>query len=30
MLEKAGLLIKKDDGKKYDRFRGRVIFPVHN
>jgi DNA primase len=29
-LEKAGLLIKKDDGKKYDRFRGRVIFPVHN
>jgi DNA primase len=30
MLEKAGLLIKRDDGKKYDRFRGRVIFPVHN
>jgi DNA primase len=30
MLEKAGLLIKKDDGKKYDRFRGRVIFPVQN
>ena len=30
MLEKAGLLIKKEDGKKYDRFRGRVIFPVHN
>ncbi|MEX2336788.1 MAG: DNA primase [Fulvivirga sp.] len=30
VLEKAGLLIKKDDGKKYDRFRGRVIFPVHN
>src|SRR5690349_17552229 len=30
MLEKAGLLIKKDDNKKYDRFRGRVIFPVHN
>jgi DNA primase len=30
MLEKAGLLIRKDDGKKYDRFRGRVIFPVHN
>lgn len=30
ILEKAGLLIKKDDGKKYDRFRGRVIFPVHN
>lgn len=30
ILEKAGLLIKKDDGKKYDRFRGRVIFPIHN
>ena len=30
MLEKAGLLIKKDEGKRYDRFRGRVIFPVHN
>lgn len=30
MLEKAGLLIRKEDGKKYDRFRGRVIFPVHN
>ena len=34
MLEKAGLLIKKEEGesrvKKYDRFRGRVIFPVHN
>jgi DNA primase len=30
VLEKSGLLIKKDDGKKYDRFRGRVIFPVHN
>lgn len=30
ILEKAGLLIKKEEGKKYDRFRGRVIFPVHN
>lgn len=30
MLEKAGLLIRKDEGKRYDRFRGRVIFPVHN
>jgi DNA primase len=30
VLEKSGLLVKKDDGKKYDRFRGRVIFPVHN
>lgn len=30
MLEKSGLMIRKEDGKKYDRFRGRVIFPVHN
>ncbi|HET9487989.1 MAG TPA: DNA primase [Chryseosolibacter sp.] len=30
MLEKSGLMIKREDGKKYDRFRGRVIFPVHN
>jgi DNA primase len=31
ILEKAGLLIKREEGnKKYDRFRGRVIFPVHN
>lgn len=30
ILEKAGLIIKKEDGKTYDRFRGRVIFPVHN
>ncbi|WKZ61085.1 MAG: DNA primase [Cyclobacteriaceae bacterium] len=29
VLEKAGLIIKKED-KVYDRFRGRVIFPVHN
>lgn len=29
MLEKSGLLIKKEDVKKYDRFRGRVIFPIH-
>lgn len=29
-LEKAGLIINKGDGKCYDRFRGRVIFPVHN
>ena len=28
-LAKAGLIIVKDD-KKYDRFRGRVIFPIHN
>ena len=30
MLEKAGLIIRKDGGRFYDRFRGRVIFPVHN
>jgi DNA primase len=29
-LEKAGLVITKEDGKHYDRFRGRVLFPVHN
>lgn len=30
LLEKAGLIVKKSDGSTYDRFRGRVIFPVHN
>ena len=30
LLEKAGLLVRKEGGKKYDRFRGRVIFPIHN
>ena len=30
MLEKAGLIIKKEGGRFYDRFRGRVIFPIHN
>lgn len=29
LLEKAGLIIAKDD-RYYDRFRGRVVFPVHN
>jgi DNA primase len=29
LLEKAGLLIHNED-KRYDRFRGRVIFPIHN
>jgi DNA primase len=28
-LEKTGLTITKD-GRSYDRFRGRVIFPIHN
>ncbi len=33
MLEKAGLIVSregKDGAKKYDRFRGRVMFPIHN
>lgn len=34
LLEKTGLVVKKEDGsdnyRAYDRFRGRVIFPVHN
>lgn len=29
-LEETGLIIKKDDGGAYDRFRGRVMFPIHN
>ncbi len=29
ILEKAGLIIKNKD-KVYDRFRGRVVFPIHN
>jgi DNA primase len=29
MLEKSGLAIVKDD-KQYDRFRGRVMFPIHS
>lgn len=29
-FEKAGLVIIKEDGKTFDRFRGRVIFPIHN
>ncbi len=27
-VEKAGLAIKKEDGGFYDRFRGRIIFPI--
>lgn len=34
LLEKTGLVVKKEEGNEkgrtYDRFRGRVIFPVHN
>ena len=29
-LEKTGLAIRNDKGKVYDRFRGRVMFPIHN
>src|SRR5437016_2375165 len=27
-LEKSGLVVKKDEGGSYDRFRGRLVFPV--
>ena len=27
-LHKAGLLVKKDDGRSYDRFRKRLMFPI--
>lgn len=30
ILEKAGLTIRKEDGKQFDRFRARVTFPIHN
>lgn len=30
LLQKAGLSITNDSGKTYDRFRDRVIFPIHN
>lgn len=30
MLEKAGLILKPEENKTYDRFRGRVVFPIHN
>lgn len=29
-LEATGLIIKKEGGRTYDRFRSRVIFPIHN
>jgi DNA primase len=29
-LIKSGLTIKTEEGKQYDRFRSRVIFPIHN
>lgn len=30
ILEKAGLIVSREGQGAYDRFRGRVIFPVHN
>jgi DNA primase len=29
-LEEAGLIIRKDDGAVYDRFRNRLMFPIHD
>ncbi|MCL2414467.1 MAG: DNA primase, partial [Bacteroidales bacterium] len=29
-LVKTGLSVRKDDGTLYDRFKGRVMFPIHN
>src|SRR5258708_34154289 len=29
LLEKTGLVVKKEDGSSYDLFRGRGIFPEH-
>ncbi len=30
VLIKTGLIVKTEEGKTYDRFRGRVIFPIYN
>ncbi len=30
ILEKAGLILKQENNKIYDRFRGRVMFPIQN
>ena len=30
LMEKSGLVIKRDDGGFYDRFRGRLMFPIHS
>lgn len=30
VLESAGLVIKKDTGRYYDRFRGRIMFPIRD
>lgn len=29
-LADAGMIVQKEDGKTYDRFRGRAMFPVHD
>jgi DNA primase len=29
-LEETGLSVKRDNGTLYDRYRGRVMFPIHN
>lgn len=30
LLVESGLVIESDDGRRYDRFRGRVMFPIRN
>ncbi|BBW95563.1 DNA primase [Geobacillus sp. FSL W8-0032] len=30
LMEKAGLLLKREDGRYVDRFRNRVMFPIHD
>ena len=30
LLVESGLVIQSDDGRRYDRFRERVMFPIHN
>ncbi len=30
LLVKAGMLVKNENGKVYDRFRDRVVFPIHD
>jgi DNA primase len=30
VLKTAGLVVENDQGKRYDRFRDRIMFPIHN
>lgn len=30
LLEQAGLIARREDGEYFDRFRGRIMFPLHN